>query len=205
MSPTAKREVIEEDFTKWYKRVMRKSRAMLAVLALAVSASAAPLSWVRRLIPGSVFTVEYPSGPGVEISEQAWRDKNGGPGVHQYKEIHLMPNQKMGVALDGITAGYDSLWRKKDFVEYGAEAWGEPTFLAPKRTKIGDYVATESGWRFEFEGRTKIQLMYSIEIGEGRYVEVSLNCFEEAFKRYEPLYKHMRDSIRLPAKPKPKA
>jgi hypothetical protein len=171
-----------------------------SLAALAVVAMAQTDPWERRAVFGTAFTTEFPTGSGVEVTKPiVWDNKKGG--ASQSVEVHVLPNPAAGM-IDRINVEFSDRYTDKDSVAMFTEAWGEPAFLPPKRTRLGDYAATEAGWHFAYGDEMKIQLLYEVEIGPGRYVRIDLNCFDPACKKFFPVYSRMRDALRPPPKKK---
>lgn len=178
-----------------------KTLLLLAVFSVAAAVAAAQLDpWERRPIVGTRFTTLFPTGAGVEVTAPiVWDNKKGG--TDRYQEVHVLPNPGGGM-IDRISVGYSDRYSDKPSLQAFTESWGEPAFMPAKKTLLDGYVATEAGWHFAYGDEMKLQLLYEIETGPGRYVTIDLNCFDKECKKFFPVYSRMRDSLKPPPKRK---
>jgi hypothetical protein len=180
-----------------------KTFVFLSLVALAAGAAAQAGPWKRRFILGTNFTADYPSGGGFLISKPViWENKTGGS--DRYENIEVLPLPTTPQSIDRIAAGYSYHYAKQNSLDAFTGAWGSPDFLPPHARKVGDYTATEAGWRFAYGDRMKIQLLYEIELGPGCYLTIDFNTYEENYKKLLPVYQRMRDSLKPPEKKKAK-
>lgn len=167
--------------------------AVIAVL-LAGTAAAQVTGWKREPVGYTGFTADFPTGPGVD--ELRGKHKSG----ERFHFIHIANKGEKPNEEDLIHECYT----KNSLIAVESGALGEPELMPLKTFKRWGFTVTEAAWRYKWNGRMKRQYAYEVEVVPGRYVDLSLNCFEPACTKYIPIYMRMRDSMQPPLPPPPK-